>query len=90
MNRVKSLLSRRGMLLGYSFKARPSSRLLDTSASVMAFGLSINGCSYSENQYYEREEGQLVLKFELRRLNSLDAILKDPPFLLLICKAAIP
>lgn len=90
MNRVKSLLSRRGVLLGYSFKARPSSRLLDTSASVMAFGLSINGCSYSENQYYEREEGQLVLKFELRRLNSLDAILKDPPFLLLICKAAIP
>ena len=89
MNRVKSLLSIRGKLLGYSFKPRPSSRLLDTSDSVMAIGLSINGCSYSENQYDEREEGQLVLKFELRCLNSLDAILKDPPFLLLICKAAI-
>ena len=54
------------MLLGYSFKPRPSNRLLDISGSVMAIGLSINGCSYSENHYGEREEGQLVLKFELR------------------------
>ena len=66
MNRVKSLLSMRGMLLGYSFKPRPSSRLLDIPGSVMAIGLSINGCSYSENHYDKREEGQLVPKFELR------------------------
>ena len=48
MNRVRSLLSMRGMLLGYSFEPRPSIRPLGIAYSVMTIGLSINGCSHSK------------------------------------------
>ena len=44
--RVRSLLSMRGMLLGYSFEHRPNSRVLATAGSVMTIGLLINGCSH--------------------------------------------
>ena len=40
MNRVRSLLSTRGMLLGYSFEPRPNNRALATAGSVMTIGLS--------------------------------------------------
>ena len=48
MNRVRFLLSMRSMFLRYSFEPRPNSRALATSGSVMAIGLSINGCSHSK------------------------------------------
>ena len=41
MNRVKSLLSMRCILLGYSFKPRPNSRTLGTATSVLTIGLSM-------------------------------------------------
>ena len=49
MNREKSLLSMCCLLLGYSFELRPKSRVLGTAGSIIS-GLSINGCSHSENQ----------------------------------------
>ena len=57
INRVRSLLSMRYMLLGYSFEPRPytNSHALGTTGSVMTIGLSINGCSHSKNQFDERE-----------------------------------
>ena len=39
MTRVRSLLSMRGMLLGYSFKPRPYSRALGIAGSVKTIGL---------------------------------------------------
>ena len=48
MNRVRSMLSTRGMLLGYSFEPRSSSRVPATAGSIMTIGLSINGCSHSK------------------------------------------
>ena len=55
--RIRSLLSMRCMLLGYSFESRPNSRALYTTAlyyytglsSVMTTGLSINRGSHPEN-----------------------------------------
>ena len=46
INRVRSLLNMRGMLLRCSFEPRPNSRVLATAGSVMTIGLSINGCSH--------------------------------------------
>ena len=43
MNRVRSLLSMRSMLPGYSFNPRPNNSSLGTADSVMDIGLSING-----------------------------------------------
>ena len=40
MNLVRSLLSMRGMLLGYSFQPRPNSHVLATDSSVTTIGLS--------------------------------------------------
>ena len=48
MNRVRSLLSMRCMLLGDSFEPRPNNHALGTTDSVMTIGLSINGCSHSK------------------------------------------
>ena len=59
MNRLRSLLSRRGILLGYSFKPRPNSWLLATAGSVMTIGLSINGCSHSKKPVW-RERTRLT------------------------------
>ena len=55
MNRVRSLLSMRGILLGYSFEPRPNSCAIATACSVMTIGLSINGCSHSKNMFDKRE-----------------------------------
>ena len=67
MNRVRSLLRMRFMLLGYSFEPTPNICVLATAGSVMTFGLSINGCSHSKNTFDKREHDWLVQKFELRR-----------------------
>ena len=50
MNEVRSLLSMRGMLVGYSFEPRPNSRVLATAGSVMIITLSLNGSSYSKKK----------------------------------------
>ena len=47
LNRVRSLLGMRGMLLGYSLESRPNSRVLGTVGSAMTLGLLTNRCSYS-------------------------------------------
>ena len=60
------------MLLGYSLKPRPNSRALGMAGSVMTIGLSINGGSYSKNQFDEGKRDSLVQKFGLRRLLLLD------------------
>lgn len=44
MNRVRSLLSMRGMLFRYSFEPSPNSHVLATVSSVMTIGLSMKGC----------------------------------------------
>ena len=49
VNRVRSLLSMRCLVLGYSFEPRPKSPALGTTGSVVTSGLSINGCSHPEN-----------------------------------------
>ena len=43
MNRVRFLLSMRGILLEYSFEPRPNSRALTAASSVMTIGLLIKG-----------------------------------------------
>ena len=48
INRVRSLLSMRCMLLGYSFEPRPNSLALGKEGSVVTIGLSINQCSHAE------------------------------------------
>ena len=64
MNRVRSLLSMRSMLLGYSFEPRPNSRALATGGSVMLIGLSTNGSLHSKKPVWlERtssNRGQLL------------------------------
>ena len=52
-------LSMRGMLLGYSFEPRPNSLALATAGSVMAIGLSTNGCSHSKKPVW-REKTRLT------------------------------
>ena len=57
-NQIRSLLGMHWMLPGYSFQPRPNIRAhaLDTAVSVMTSGLSINGCSHTENQFDERKQ----------------------------------
>ena len=50
MNRVRSLLGMRGMLIGYSFEPRPNSCAIATACLFMTIGLSINGYSHSKTQ----------------------------------------
>ena len=55
-SQVRSLLSLRGMLLGYSFEPRTIIRALGTAGSVMNIVLSINGCSHTKTQFDERKQ----------------------------------
>ena len=55
MNRVRSLLSIRSMLLGYSFEPRSNRRALATVGSVMTIGLSKNGCSHSKKPVWREK-----------------------------------
>ena len=50
MNRVRSLLSMRGKLLGYSFRPRPDSGALGTAGSVR----TTSRCSHPKIQFDER------------------------------------
>lgn len=67
------------MLLGQ----RPNSRSLGLAKSVMTIGLSINRQSYSKNLL----EQTRFQKFGLRRLQRLNAILAEPPFISSLKKA---
>lgn len=46
MDRVRPLLSMRGMLLRYSLEPRPNRRVLTTAGLVMTVSLAINGCPH--------------------------------------------
>ena len=61
MNRVRSFLSTRDLLLGYSFPARPYNRVFGRVGSFMTTGLSMNGISGSKKK-----------KTKKTRLTSLD------------------
>ena len=47
------------MFLGCSFEPRPNSRALATAGSVMAIGLSMNGCLHSKKTVF-RERTRLT------------------------------
>ena len=79
MNRVKSLLSLRYMLLAVLIPGLQIAAL-GTAGSVMTSGLSLNGCSHSKNQFEERKQDWLVQKFMLRWLQRLDAIQAETLF----------
>ena len=83
---VRFLLSICCLLLKYSFQSRPNIRALGTGGSVMTFGLSINGCSPSKNQFDEKKHDWIAQKFGLRRPQRLFAIQCEPPFPLLTHK----
>ena len=56
MNRVRSLMGMRGMLLGYRFELRPNICALGTAGSVMNISFSINGCPHTKSQFDERKQ----------------------------------
>ena len=76
-------MSKRGTLLGRNFEPRRERRVRATAGSVMTVRLSINGCSHSKSQFDEIKKDSLVQKFGLQRLQRLDVIQAEPPFLLL-------
>ena len=58
MNRVKSLLKMRGLLLGYSFEPSSNSRALaiGSAGSIETTLFSINGYLHWKNQFVERRQ----------------------------------
>ena len=52
VNQVRSLLSMRCILLGYSFEPRTNSRALGTAGSVILRDLSIKRCSHSKKKVW--------------------------------------
>ena len=96
MNRVRALLSMRGMLPGYSLEPRRKGGVLATACSVMNISLSINGCSRSKKEILslslslslsrERERENKIDLYRssgLRQLQRFYAIQAETPFLLL-------
>ena len=67
MNRVRSSLRVRCMLLGYSFNPRLNGRVLGTVGSVTTIGLIKK--MDAKNQFDERKKNWLVQKSGLRRLH---------------------
>lgn len=68
MNRVRSLLNMRCILLGYSFELWPTnSYALGIAGSGMTSGLTKNKCLHSKNQRDERKQDWIVQKFGLQR-----------------------
>ena len=83
MNQVRSLLSMRGTLLGYSLEPRPERRVRGTAGSVMTARLSVNGCSHTKSQFDQFKQDSQVQKRGLRRVQRFEAIQAEPPFLVL-------
>ena len=71
MNRVKSLLSLRCMLLAVLIPGLQIALRAWYSRLSYNSGLSLNGCSHSKNQFEERKQDWLVQKFMLRWLKGL-------------------
>ena len=59
VNRLRSLLRMRCILLGYRFEPRPNSHTLGSVGSVMTICLSIKGCSHSKKTVW-REKTRLT------------------------------
>ena len=83
MNQVRSLLSMRGTLIGYSLEPRPERRVRGIAGSVMTVRLSVNGCSHTKSQFDQFKQDSQVQKRGLRRVQRFEAIQAEPPFLLL-------
>ena len=83
MNRVRSLLNMRCLLLGYSFESRRNSSALGPRLSYDHCSINKRTLSLGKTKYDKRKEDWLVQKFGLRQLESLDAIQAEPPFLLI-------
>ena len=66
MNPARSLLNKRGTLLGYSLEPRPERRVRGTAGSVMTVRLSVNGCSHTKSQFDEFKQDAQVKKLGLR------------------------
>ena len=60
LNPVRSLLSMRGKLLGYSLEPRPELRARGTAGSVMTVRLSVNGFSHTKIQFDEFKQDSQV------------------------------
>ena len=90
-NRVKSLLSTRGMLLGYSFEPRPNSCALGTanSAEYDYWVFQSTGARTRKNHFDERKQGRLVQNCRLRRPQSGRASF-SPPYPRRRLKGALP
>ena len=71
------------MLLGPNFEPRRERRVRGPAGSVMTVRLSVNGCSHSKSQFDKIKQDSLVQKVGLRRLQRLDVIQAELPFLLL-------
>ena len=81
VNRVRSLLSRRCMLLGYSFKPRPNSRALVTAGFEYEHQFINRRVLALKNPVWREKTDLLVRKFRLRWRQRLDTIQAEPPFL---------
>ena len=81
MNRVKSLLSLRCMLLAVLIPGlQIALRAWYSRLSLIWPCLSLNGCSHSKKQFDERKQDWLVQKLLLRWLQRLDAIQAETLF----------
>ena len=83
MNRVRSLLSMRGTLLGYSFEPRPNSRVCYREHGYADGFINKRIFAREIKQFDEREQDCPVQKFGLRRLQRFDVIQAEPSCLLL-------
>ena len=84
MNRVRCMLSMRGMLL--VIEPSPYTRVLSTAGSVMTISLSINkmlALGKKKRQFEGRKQDWLVQKFVLRRPQRFNVIQAEPLFLFL-------
>ena len=82
LNRVRSLLSMRRMLLGYCFKPRPNIGVLSTAGSDMTIGLLINGCSHSKKPVWREITRLTGLEVWAAATQRFDVIQAELPLLL--------
>ena len=76
VNRLRSLLRMRCILLGYRFEPRPNSHTLGSVGSVMTICLSIKGCSHSKKTVWREKTRLTSPGVWLRSLQMHDAWLR--------------
>ena len=86
LNPVRSLLSMRGKLLGYSLEPRPERRVRGTAGSVMTVRLSVNGCSHTKSQFDEFKQDSQVQKLVCGEFKGLTPLRQSLLFSSLIKK----